>query len=202
MIGIVGYGVGNVRSVLNALGHVGAEAKVIQNPADLGKCDKILLPGVGAFAPAMDRLNTLGFRKALDEAVLGRKVPLLGICLGMQLLADKSFEFGEHSGLGYIHGIVREIPVPADLRLPHIGWNDLTVARECVLTAELAGETSCYFVHSFAMKPDNNNHVVATTDYGGPIVAVVASGNIFGTQFHPEKSQDNGAKILSAFAKL
>jgi glutamine amidotransferase len=202
MIGIVGYGVGNVRSVLNALDNVEAEAKVVDDPKGLADCDKILLPGVGEFAPAMEKLNTLGFREALDEAVLGRGVPLLGICLGMQLLADRSTEFGEHRGLGYMPGVVKEIPVPENLRLPHIGWNDLDVRKDCVLTAGLSGDTSCYFVHSFALVPEDPDHVVATTDYGGPVVAVVAGKNIFGTQFHPEKSQDNGAKILSAFARL
>jgi glutamine amidotransferase len=202
MIGIVGYGVGNVRSVLNALGNIGAKAKVVDEPKGLADCDKILLPGVGAFAPAMEKLNALGFRDALDEAVLGRNIPLLGICLGMQLLADKSMEFGEHCGLGYISGAVHPIPVPENLRLPHIGWNDLEIKRDCVLTADLSGDTSCYFVHSFALLPENPEHVVATADYGSPVVAVVAAKNIFGTQFHPEKSQDNGAKILSAFDRL
>jgi glutamine amidotransferase len=202
MIGIIGYGVGNVRSVLNALERVDAEARVIDEPAELAVCDKILLPGVGAFAPAMDRLNTLGFRAALDEAVIGRKVPLLGICLGMQLLADMSNEFGEHRGLGYIPGTVREIPVTDGLRLPHMGWNDLNIERSCALTAALSGDTSCYFVHSFALQPAHPEHVVATAEYGGRVVAVVAAGNIYGTQFHPEKSQDNGEKILSAFAGL
>jgi glutamine amidotransferase len=202
MIGIVGYGVGNVRSVLNALERVGAKATVAEQPSALSGCDKILLPGVGAFAPAMDKLNALGFRDALDEAVLGRKVPILGICLGMQLLGDVSHEFGEHRGLGYIPGVVNEIAVPDNLRLPHMGWNDLAIERQSPLTSDLSGETSCYFVHSFALQPVNPQHVVATTDYGGPVTAIVADGNIFGVQFHPEKSQDNGAKILSAFAKL
>jgi imidazole glycerol-phosphate synthase subunit HisH len=202
MIGIVGYGVGNVRSVLNALARVGAKATVVENPCALSGCDKILLPGVGAFAPAMDKLNALGFRSALDEAVLGRKVPILGICLGMQLLGDVSHEFGEHYGLGYIPGTVRQIAVPDNLRLPHMGWNDLAIERSCALTSDLSGDMSCYFVHSFALHPTNLQHVVATTDYGGPVTAIVADQNIFAVQFHPEKSQDNGAKILSAFAKL
>jgi glutamine amidotransferase len=150
----------------------------------------------------MDKLNALGFRSELDEAVIVRKVPLLGICLGMQLLADMSAEFGKHRGLGYIKGAVLEIPVTGRLRLPHMGWNDLAISRECPLTAELSGDTTCYFVHSFSLRPENSDHIAATTDYGGPIVAVVAAGNIFGTQFHPEKSQENGAKVLSAFAKL
>lgn len=202
MIGIVGYGVGNVRSVLSALQRVGASAKVFENPSEIAAFDKIILPGVGAFAPAMEQLNVLGFRDALDDAVKVRKVPLLGICLGMQLLADKSMEFGEHSGLGYVPGVVRKIPINGDLRLPHMGWNDLTVLRSCPLTQDLSGETSCYFVHSFALQAENPDHVVATTDYGGPIVSVVRADNVYGTQFHPEKSQDNGAKILSAFVKL
>jgi imidazole glycerol-phosphate synthase subunit HisH len=202
VIGIVGYGVGNVRSVVNALDRVGARAEVVDRPSKLARCSKILLPGVGAFAPAMKKLSELGFRSELDEAVIARKVPLLGICLGMQLLADLSSEFGEHFGLGYVPGAVMEIPVTDQLRLPHMGWNDVNIVRECPLTAEFSNDTSCYFVHSFSLRPKNADHIVATTEYGGPIVAVIAAGNIFGTQFHPEKSQENGAKVLSAFAKL
>ena len=203
MIGIVAYGMGNVRSVLNAFEHVGAEAALAGTPEELGRVDKILLPGVGAFGEAMRRLGERGLKPALDEQVLGRKKPILGICLGMHLLAETGTEFGEAKGLAYIPGRVEMIPRKGTgLRLPHMGWNSLDIVQDCPLLNGIAGDTCCYFVHSFYLKATSQDDVSATCDYGGAVTAAVSAGHIFGTQFHPEKSQHVGLRILSNFAAL
>jgi glutamine amidotransferase len=203
MIGVVAYGMGNVRSVLNALEHVGADAALAATPEDLDRADKILLPGVGAFGEAMRRLTERGVKPALDEQVLGRGKPILGICLGMQLLAETGTEFGEAKGLGYIPGRVEIIPrEDRTLRLPHMGWNGLDIVKDCPLLGGIAGDTCCYFVHSYHLKAGRPGDVSATCDYGGPVTAAVSAGHIFGTQFHPEKSQRVGLRILSNFAAL
>ena len=204
MIGIAGYGMGNLRSVVNALDHIGAHAVVTERPGELEKVDKILLPGVGAFGQAMDRLEATGFRVVLDQEVHGREKPILGICLGMQLLADAGTEFGTRDGLGYIPGRVEMIPRGAagDLRLPHMGWNDLEIRRACPLLKGLDGDMACYFVHSYHLKTARAADVSATCEYGGPITATVSAGHVFGAQFHPEKSQAVGLAILANFAAL
>ncbi len=203
MIGIVGYGMGNVRSVVNALDHIGAPNMVAASPEELDAADKVLLPGVGAFGRAMDLLEETGFRAALDERVRARGKPLLGICLGMQLLADTGTEFGERQGLGYIPGRVEVIPrTSADLRLPHMGWNDLSVTGDCPLLEGIDGDLSAYFVHGFQLNAARDTDVSATCDYGGPITAAVSSDGVYGMQFHPEKSQALGLKILANFAAL
>jgi glutamine amidotransferase len=203
MIGIVAYGMGNVRSVLNAFEHVGAKAALMGTPEDLERADKILLPGVGAFGEAMRRLEERGLKSALDEQVLGRKKPILGICLGMHLLAEMGTEFGEAKGLAYIPGRVELIPrKDAGLRLPHMGWNQLEIVKDCQLLSGLTDDTCCYFIHGYYFKPARQDDVNAICDYGGPVTAVVSADHIFGTQFHPEKSQRVGLRILSNFAAL
>lgn len=203
MIGIVAYGMGNVQSVLNALEHIGANAALASTPEDLERADKILLPGVGAFGEAMRRLTERGIKSALDKQVLDKKKPILGICLGMQLLAEAGTEFGETAGLGYIPGRVDVIPRkdPA-LRLPHMGWNNLDITKACPLFDGIAGDRCCYFVHSYYLKADRPEDVSAICDYGGPVTAAVSAGHIFGTQFHPEKSQGVGLRVLANFAAL
>ena len=207
MIGIVNYGVGNLQSVLNALDFVGAPARIVASPSELDGCDKAILPGVGAFRRAMDMLEEAGFRAPLDEHALGKRRPLLGICVGMQLLADRGTEFETRAGLGYIKGTVAQIPIDRNgnqkhLRLPHIGWNDVRVTRENALVAELPPERSAYFVHSFHFEVEDQTDRIADTDYGGSVTAAVARDNVFGVQFHPEKSQDLGLRILRNFAAL
>jgi glutamine amidotransferase len=152
----------------------------------------------------MDRLEATSFRAALDQEVRGREKPILGICLGMQLLADEGTEFGTREGLGYIPGRVEIIPrgADSDLRLPHMGWNDLEIRRACPLLEGLEGDTACYFVHGYHLKTARGGDVSATCEYGGPITATVSAGHVFGAQFHPEKSQAVGLAILGNFAAL
>lgn len=207
MIGIVSYGVGNLQSVLNALDFLKVPARIVSEPADLGSCDKAILPGVGAFGRAMDLLEQAGFRAPLDEHVLAKRKPVLGICVGMQLLAERGTEFETRAGLGYIKGTVAQIPLDRSgnqkhLRLPHIGWNDVRITRDNPLLADLPVERSAYFVHSFHFEVDEDADRIADTDYGGSITAAVARGTIFGVQFHPEKSQELGLSILRNFAAV
>ncbi len=206
MIGIVNYGVGNLQSVLNALDHLGVPGRIVGDPAELAACDKAILPGVGAFRRAKDMLESAGFRTPLDAHVSAGK-PLLGICVGMQLLADLGTEFEPCEGLGYIRGTVVQIPVERSdnrrhLRLPHIGWNDVRILRETPLSAALPAERSAYFVHSFHVETADPDARVADTDYGGSVTAMIAQGPVFGVQFHPEKSQELGLRILGNFAAL
>ena len=201
MIGIVAYGMGNVQSVLNAFEHIGAKAALAGTAAELARADKILLPGVGAFGEAMRRLTEGGLKPALDEHVLSKKKPILGICLGMQLLAEMGTEFGETPGRGYIPGRVEIIPrTDTSLRLPHMGWNNLDITKAAPLFDGITGDTCCYFVHSYYLKAGRPGDVSATCYYGGPVTAAVSTGHIFGTQFHPEKSPRVGLRVLSHFA--
>lgn len=203
MIAIVGYGMGNLRSVTNALDYIGAPSFVATRPEQLGEADKVLLPGVGAFRKAMALLEETGFRAALDEQVGVRGKPLLGICLGMQLLAETGSEFGDCAGLGYVPGRVEIIPkTTPDLRLPQIGWNELSIVADCPLLRGVKGEDGGYFVHSYYLNAARTSQISATCDYGGPITAAVSAGQVFGMQFHPEKSQPLGLVILENFAAL
>ena len=203
MITVVAYGMGNVRSVMNALDHIGISANVAEKPADLTTADKAIIPGVGAFRQAMARLSETGFKDALNEHAMAKKKPILGICLGMQLLATTGTEGGESQGLGWIPGRVVAIPRgPRNLRLPHVGWNEIIVKKDCPLLSGLGTDSVFYFVHSFYLEADTKEDVSGVTDYGGPITASVSRANVFGMQAHPEKSQKGGLKVLSNFAKL
>ena len=203
MIAVVDYGMGNLLSVRNALDMLGVDAEICRNPGGLRDAGKIILPGVGAFRDCLHNLKTTGFAEALREEVLVRKKPILGICLGMQAMARRSFEYGEHEGLGWFDAdVVRLTPADAKLRVPHVGWNQVSYQKGHALFRGLPETPDFYFVHSFYMKCRNATDVIATTDYGGPFTVAVANGNIFGTQFHPEKSQDFGLKVLENFAAL
>lgn len=202
MIAVVDYGVGNLYSLTCSLRHIGAQCVVTRDERELREAERIILPGVGAFGDAADRLRTYGLDGLLGELAAAGK-PLLGICLGMQLLFDKSFEYGEHAGLGLIRGEVR--PLAAELRAgaktPHMGWNSLDVCREGdpLLCGVRAGDF-VYYVHSF-YAAECDAALVATSAYGGAVVAgVVRNGNVCGTQFHPEKSGEVGLRMLKAFA--
>ena len=201
MIGVIDHGMGNLRSVLNALGHLGIDAGLVRTPAEAAETEKLILPGVGAFGEAMRRLDELGFTAALPELTAGGR-PLLGICLGMQLLADASNEHGEHPGLGLIGGRVERIATEPDLRIPHIGWNSFSVERPSPLLQGLSEEPTFYFVHSYEFRPRGPESLIGTTDYGRPVTAAVESGSVFGVQFHPEKSQIDGLALLRAFGQL
>jgi glutamine amidotransferase len=197
MIGVVGYGMGNLRSVVNALEHLGAECEIVETPERAREAEKLILPGVGAFGEAILRLEQQGFAEAIPE-LTGEGRPLLGICLGMQLLADSSSEHGEHPGLGLVHGSVDRIDANG-LRVPHVGWNTATATRSSTLFDGLPEEPTFYFVHSYELRTAAPDDLTATADYGGPVSAAVESAAVFGVQFHPEKSQADGLALLRNF---
>lgn len=201
MIGIVDYGMGNLLSVRHALEWLGAEVKICDTPSDLTETDKIILPGVGSFSACMKNLSDKGFVQSLNLEVLSKKKPILGICLGMQAMADRGYEGGETAGLGWISGEVRRLePENNKLRIPHIGWQEIQSSSNPLFT-EVPKHSDFYFVHSFHFKCQNPNHVIATCDYGGPFTAAIGKEHIFATQFHPEKSQGPGLKVLENFLK-
>ena len=202
MIAIIDYGVGNLFSLESSFAAIGAEVTVTSDPAVLKAADKLLLPGVGAFGDAAEKLRSTGLDAVIRELAAAGK-PLLGICLGMQLLFDKSLEYGEHKGLGLIPGTVKPIAdvIPANLKIPHIGWNGLHFHQDCPLFQGLREDECVYFVHSFYAS-DCDDAVTATAEYGAELTAAVAKGNVYGCQFHPEKSGSTGLKILKAFAEL
>jgi len=205
MIAIVDYGVGNLFSLRCSLQTLGADAEVTGDPARLRAADKILLPGVGAFADAAGKLRQTGLSDVIVEQAAAGK-PLLGICLGMQLLFTKSLEYGEHPGLGLIDGCVAPLRgvVPDDYKVPHIGWNALRFPADRPkhpLMRDVREGDCVYFVHSY-YATDCADAVIATADYGADVTAAVAKGNVMGTQFHPEKSGAVGLSILRAFCEL
>lgn len=196
------YGVGNLFSLRSSLAAIGVEAVVTAEPEILRGADKIILPGVGAFGDAAQKLRDSGLADLLKELAATGK-PLLGICLGMQLLFEKSFEYGEHEGLGLIPGAVKPIAevIPADYKIPHIGWNALHFRKESPLFSKIREGDCVYFVHSF-YAADCEESVIATAEYGPQLTAAVAKDNVYGCQFHPEKSGTVGLSILKAFAEL
>lgn len=201
MIAILDYGVGNLFSLRSSLACIGAEAVVTPDEKVLREADKLLLPGVGAFGDAAEKLRQSGLDQVLREEVEKGK-PLLGICLGMQLLFDRSLEFGVHQGLGLLRGEVRPIGevIPRGLKIPQIGWNNLHFTREHPLFRYVKEGDSVYFVHSY-YAADCDESLVAETEYGAPLTAAVALDNVMGCQFHPEKSGKVGLGILKAFAE-
>lgn len=198
-IGIIDYGMGNLHSVKNALDFIGADSFVSDNVEELSKADGLILPGVGAFPDAMDRLRETGLDTFIKEYVKNK--PLIGICLGMQLLFDKSYEFRECEGLGLIGGEVVKIE-ESGLRVPHMGWNEITIVNKSPLTETLKDGDQVYFVHSYKAKVRDRADLVAVTDYGSETTAIVARGNVYGCQFHPEKSETVGLNILRSFWRL
>ena len=201
MIAIIDYGVGNLFSLKSSFAAVGAEAEVVSDPASLAAADRLILPGVGAFGDAMDKLTGTGMAEALLEETRKGK-PVLGICLGMQLLFERSLEFGVHPGLGLLKGEVRPIREVIDpsLKIPHIGWNALHFVRPCPLFRDVREGDAVYFVHSFHAA-DCEDSLIAVTEYSAPLTAAVRKGSVFGCQFHPEKSGSVGLLILKAFAE-
>ena len=194
-VAIVDYGVGNLRSVERALARAGAGAVITPDPGVVAACDAVVLPGVGAFAPAAALLLGSGLGDAVREAA-GRGRPVLGVCLGFQLLFEASEEGEGGEGLGLLPGRVRRIDAAPPLKVPHMGWNQLRMHRPSALTAGVAEGTWCYFVHSYAADADPRD-VVATVDHGGEIVAICERGTVTGTQFHPEKSGPAGLRIYA-----
>lgn len=198
-IGIIDYGMGNLHSVKNALEFVDCDAFISADPRTLDHASGLILPGVGAFPDAMNCLNATGLADYVLNAAENR--PIMGICLGMQLLFDVSFEFRECRGLGLISGKAVKIE-HKNVKVPHIGWNELTFKCESKLTQGLKNGDQVYFVHSYKAVVQNDENLIAVTDHGGEIAAVVECGSVYGCQFHPEKSSDTGLKILKNFKEI
>ena len=203
MIAIVDYGVGNLFSLKSSYHAIGAEAVVTSDPNVIHAADRILLPGVGAFSDAAEKLRRSGLDQVIIAEAKGGK-PLLGICLGMQMLFEKSYEYGEHEGLGLIPGAVKPIRdvIDSDLKIPHIGWNPLHMAEPKDELFRYLNENDCvYFVHSY-YAADCEPYVIATAEYSTELTAAVRKGNVWGAQFHPEKSGQVGLSILKAFCEI
>ena len=203
MIAIIDYGVGNLFSLKSSFDAIGADTVVTNNPEEIRGADKILLPGVGAFSDAAKKLKSSGLAEIITEEAKSGK-PLLGICLGMQLLFEKSYEYGEHEGLGLIKGEIRPIAdvIPKELKIPHIGWNALKFkGTPSPIFKNIKDGDFVYFVHSY-YGANCNESVIATSEYGAELTAAVADGTVFGCQFHPEKSGEVGLSILRAFCNL
>ena len=194
MIVVIDYNVGNVKSVCNAFSHIGCDAKLSCEPADIENALGLVLPGVAAFGYAVNALGSLA--ELIKNAALSGK-PLLGICVGYQMLFDQSSEYGLHNGLGLVHGNV--VPLPAGRRIPHMGWNLVKMPEDIELFAGLGEEKHFYFAHSFYADIEDGEAKIAYTDYGFDMPAAVQKGNIYGTQFHPEKSGKTGLKVLQNF---
>lgn len=202
MIVVVDYGMGNVRSVANALAAAGADARISNRPEDVRAAARIVLPGVGAFGDCMASLQATGLVRVLEEEVRDKGKPFLGICVGMQLLAEEGHEDGPHLGLGWLRGrVVRFTVEDKGLKVPHVGWNEVMAVRPSVLLAGFREAPTFYFVHSYHLVSDDEAVVSAVCDYGAPFAAVLERGNIFATQFHPEKSQVNGQRVLQNFLR-
>lgn len=202
MIRIIDYGVGNLFSLRSSLRAIGIDADYTGNPAEIRKADKLILPGVGAFRDAREALRSTGLDRVVQEEV-GKGKPLMGICLGMQILFDRSYEYGEYEGLGLIPGeiVPMEGRIPKDLPIPHIGWNELMLKQPSPLMKNTANGDYVYFVHSYYAETPAE-YVIATTDYGVEMTAAVQKDNVYGCQFHPEKSSEVGLSILKAFCEL
>src|SRR3989338_338759 len=202
-VAIVDYGMGNLGSVYRAFQECGAESFISNNPVKIMSADHIVMPGVGAFSEGMRRLQSDGLVEPLRKAALEMRTPFLGICLGMQLLADKGYEGGETEGLKLVPGVVqRFIPDMPSTRIPHIGWNQVKWEVDSPIKKNLPDEHDFYFVHSYHFVTKDTKYIVATTPYCGRFVSVVAHGNVFGTQFHPEKSSKVGFRVIRNFLSL
>lgn len=196
---IVDYGMGNLRSVAKVVSRLGAEVRISSDAADMAWAERLILPGVGAFPDAMRQLKELDLVGPLNEQVQERNKPILGICLGMQLMAKSSEEIESTPGLGWLDAAMIPFDKSRGVRVPHVGWNRVRIKRETPLLRDFTDAAFCYFVHSFHIECRDPKDVIALTDYGGEFVSGIARGNIYGTQFHPEKSQAAGAVILINF---
>ncbi len=202
MLAIIDYGVGNLFSLQCSLKKIGVAAVVTKNPEEIKNADRIILPGVGAFGDASKKLRESGLVDLITEEAKNGK-PFLGICLGMQLLFEKGYEYGEHDGLGFLKGniIALEGKIDPSLQIPHMGWNALNIRKESPLFKYINDGDCVYFVHSY-YATDCDDSLIASSEYGIDVTAAVGKGNIFGCQFHPEKSGDVGLKILKAFCEV
>lgn len=204
MITIIDYGLGNIRAFVNVYDRLNIKTKIAHTAADIKDAEKIILPGVGAFDYAMSQLNASGMRDELEKQVLIHKVPVVGICVGMQMLAKRSDE-GKLPGLGWIDGEVKlfdESLIPYKTRLPHMGWNTMVPVKPNALLADFNGQSRFYFLHSYYFDCNNEEDSIARTEYGITYTSAINKENIYGIQFHPEKSHSNGIQLLHNFAKL
>ncbi len=201
MVAIIDYGVGNLFSLRSSFEAIGQEVTVTADARELRKADRLILPGVGAFRDAADKLRASGMEDALREEV-SRGKPLLGICLGMQMLFERSYEYGEHEGLGLLKGEIRPIAerIPAGLKIPQMGWNSLRIVRSSPLLRYIRDGEYVYFVHSYSAVGCEDS-LIAVTEYGADLTACAGKGQVFGCQFHPEKSGEVGLRILKAFCE-
>jgi glutamine amidotransferase len=202
MIGIIDYGMGNIHSVQKALQSFGEDTLVVKDPQEMEQCRKLVLPGVGAFDDAAKELNSRGFVPRI-KAQIAEKKPFLGICLGMQLLFDESQEARSEKGLGLVRGEVKMFTREPGYKVPHMGWNQLKIAAAaCPLLKDVADKSHVYFCHSFYVEPAQPGVIAATTEYGINFTSVIWQDNLFGVQFHPEKSQETGLKMIKNFVEL
>lgn len=202
MLAVIDYGAGNLRSVLHALNFLGADSvRVVRTPHDLRGADKIILPGVGAFGAGMQQLHEQNLVQPIRDTVQAG-TPYLGICLGMQFLFERSDEMGTHDGLGLLPGHVTRFPTDLGLKVPHMGWNELQPCQPSPLLRNVPAGSYAYFVHSYYCVPANPADTLITVDYGMPFTAAISHDNIYGVQFHPEKSQRTGLQILTNFLEL
>lgn len=204
MIAIINYGSGNVQAIANIYHRLNLEAKIVTHSDGIEAADRIVLPGVGAFDATMNRLNDSGLRKALDVAVLEQKKPVLGICVGMQILA-KSSEEGSVKGLGWVDAEVKKLDASLLTQkpyLPHLGWNEIDLVRPHSILNGVDNKIGFYFLHSYYFKCNNPSDILTRTTYGAEFTSAIQSGNVFGTQFHPEKSHQNGIEVFRNFANI
>jgi glutamine amidotransferase len=202
MLAVIDYGAGNLRSVVHALNYLGVESmRVVQSAHELRAADKIILPGVGAFGAGMQKLHEQNLVQPIIDAV-NKGIPYLGICLGMQFLFDYSDEMGIHKGFGLLPGRVTRFPERPSLKVPHMGWNNLTPTRPSPLLAGISSDSYAYFVHSYYCIPDDPDDTLINACYGDDFCAGIQHGSLYGVQFHPEKSQKTGLQILTNFLEI
>lgn len=204
MIGIIDYGSGNVKAIANIYKRLNIDYLITNDPGQLKKATCLILPGVGAFDQTMKLLNNSGLREVLDTLVLNDKLPIMGICVGMQIMAESSEE-GNEKGLGWIRGKVKKIEehyLTDKPKLPHMGWNSIKIVKPNHIVQDINTKKGFYFLHSFFMSPDNEEDILVKVDYGNELTCVVRKENIIGIQFHPEKSHDNGVQLFKNFASL
>lgn len=204
MTGILNYGVGNILAFERIFNKINSEAIIVNSPNELKLCDRVILPGVGHFDVAMNRLHESGLKESLDEFILNEKKPLLGICVGMQMLGYGSDE-GKLDGLGYIAGRTKKIDtskLESKPFLPHMGWNNINIIKQDPILNNISSETNFYFLHSYCFIPKNLNDLISQAHYGDTLCAVVSTKKIYGIQFHPEKSHNQGIQILKNFSNI
>ncbi len=199
-VAIINYGIGNIRSLYNSLKRIEVEAEIITDPDSINKFDKIFLPGVGSYKDAIEKIKNIGWDKAIKNFSSNQNKSLFGICVGMQILSTCGYEYGKSNGLNIIKGeVLRMNKLGCDLKLPHIGWNNIKILNQNLITENLNNEANFYFVNSYSFKIDNSKELIATTSYGIEFPSIINKQNVFGTQFHPEKSSKAGMQILKNF---